>query len=100
VIQITKPGKENSEDISKFRPVSLLNIGGKVLEKVLINIINHHIYYQDFMNINQYDFMPQRSTIYAAVTEIMAREVSIFDSCYTLIDYQKHIKTGRKMWFL
>ena len=33
-------------------------------------------------------------------TEIMAREVWNFDSCYTLIDYQIHIKTGRNMWFL
>ena len=34
------------------------------------------------------------------VTEIMAREVWNFDSCYTLINYQIHIKTGRNMWFL
>ena len=34
------------------------------------------------------------------VTEIMAREVRNFDSCYTLIDYQIHNKTGRNMWFL
>ena len=34
------------------------------------------------------------------VTEIMAREVWNVDSCYTLIDYQIHIKTGRNMWFL
>ena len=34
------------------------------------------------------------------VTEIMAREVWNFDSCYTLIDYQIHIKTVRNMWFL
>jgi hypothetical protein len=34
------------------------------------------------------------------VTEIMAREVWNFDSCYTLIDYQIHIKTGMNMWFL
>ena len=34
------------------------------------------------------------------VTEIMAREVWNFDSCYTLIDYQIHIKPGRNMWFL
>jgi len=33
------------------------------------------------------------------VTEIMAREIWNFDSCYTLIDYQIHIKTGRNMWF-
>jgi len=30
----------------------------------------------------------------------MAREVWKYDSCYTLIDYQIHIKTGRNMWFL
>ena len=34
------------------------------------------------------------------VTEIMAREVWNFDSCYTLLDYQIHIKTGRNMLFL
>ena len=34
------------------------------------------------------------------VTEIMTREVWNFDSCYILIDYQIHIKTGRNMWFL
>ena len=34
------------------------------------------------------------------LTKIMAREVWNFDSCYTLVDYQIHIKTGRNMWFL
>jgi len=34
LIPITKPGKENSEVFSKFHPISLLNTGGKVLEKV------------------------------------------------------------------
>ena len=31
------------------------------------------------------------------VTEIMAREVWKYDSCYTLTDYQIHIKTARNM---
>ena len=31
------------------------------------------------------------------VTEIMMREVWKYDSCYTLIDYQIHIKTDRNM---
>ena len=34
------------------------------------------------------------------VTEIMSREVWNFDSRYTLIDYQIHIKTGRSMLFM
>jgi hypothetical protein len=33
IIPIVKPGKENSLYPSKYRPISLINIGGKVLEK-------------------------------------------------------------------
>jgi hypothetical protein len=43
------------------------NIGGNVLEKVLINRINYHVYSHEFMNNNQFGFTPQRSTIDAAV---------------------------------
>jgi hypothetical protein len=44
---------------------------------------------------------PQNTYIQSwTVTEIMAREVLNFDSCYSLIDYQIHIETGRNMWFL
>jgi hypothetical protein len=47
IIPITKPGKENSMEPSKYHPIILLNIGGKILEKLLINRINHHIYRND-----------------------------------------------------
>jgi hypothetical protein len=30
MIPIVKPGKGNSDEPSKFRPISLLNVGGKV----------------------------------------------------------------------
>jgi len=66
ILPVTKLGKESSE-VSKFRPISLLNIGGKVLEKVLINTINHHVFLQGFMNKNQYGFTPQKGTIDAAM---------------------------------
>ena len=62
-----KPGKENSDEVSKFRPISLLNTGGKVLEKLLINRINHHVFTHDIMKKNQYGFTPQRSTSDAAM---------------------------------
>jgi hypothetical protein len=45
----------------------LLNIGGKVLEKVLINRINHDVFSHDLMNTNQYGFTPQKGTIDAAM---------------------------------
>ena len=67
LIPFTKPGKENSENASKFRPIILLNIGGKVLEKAMINRINHHVYTTDYINHNQYGFTRQVSTIDATM---------------------------------
>src|SRR5215469_13861912 len=67
MIPIVKPEKENSYNLSKFRPISLLDTGGKVLEKLLINRINHHVFAHDIMNNNQYGFTPQRSTSDAAM---------------------------------
>jgi hypothetical protein len=50
---IIKPRKEGSDEVSKFRPISLLNTGGKVLEKIIINRINYHVYSSGYMNGNQ-----------------------------------------------
>jgi len=61
ILPITKPGKE-SIDVSKFRPISLLNIGGKMLDKVMINRKYYHVFSQGFMNKNQYGFTPQKGT--------------------------------------
>jgi len=36
MIPTIKPGKENSTDPAKYRPISLLNIGGNVLENYLV----------------------------------------------------------------
>jgi hypothetical protein len=66
IIPIIKPGKEGS-DVSKFRPISLLDIRGKVLEKMLINRNNHHMFFSGFMKENQFGFRPQKSTIDAAM---------------------------------
>jgi len=45
----------------------LLNIGGKVLEKLLIDRINHHLHSNNLLNKNQYGFLPQKSTADAAL---------------------------------
>ena len=38
-------------------------IGGKILEKALINRINHHMNSTEYLKKNQYGFIPQTSTI-------------------------------------
>jgi len=64
---IIKPGKEYNSDPSKYRPISLLNTEGKVLEKLLIRRIMHYLYKTEFLNNNQYGFTPQKSTVDAAM---------------------------------
>ena len=53
-----------------------------------------------FLMLNYTDITQNTYVQSWTVTEIMAREVWNFDSCYTLIDYKIHIKTGRNVWFL
>ena len=67
MILVPKPGKEADRDPSKYRPVSLLNTQGKVLEKLLIHRIMHHAYTTEELNKNQYGFTPQKNTVDAAM---------------------------------
>jgi hypothetical protein len=52
----------------KFRPISLINVGGKVLEKLLINRIMYNAYTNNRLNHNQFGFTPKKSTTDAAIT--------------------------------
>ena len=49
----------------------------------------------NYTDITQYTYIQSWT-----VTEIMAREVWKYGSCYTLTDCQIRIETGRNMWFL
>jgi retron-type reverse transcriptase len=42
-------------------------VGGKVLEKLLINRIMHHIHSNSLKNPNQFGFTPRKSAIDAAI---------------------------------
>ena len=66
LIPVVKPGKD-SDEVTKFRPIGLLNTEGKIMEKTLITRINYWAYSTNFINNNQYGFTPQRSTIDAAM---------------------------------
>jgi hypothetical protein len=54
IIPLIKPGQKDSQNRSKYRPINLLNIGGKVLKKLLINRIMHYIYKIEYINDSQY----------------------------------------------
>jgi hypothetical protein len=67
IVPITKPGQENSMEVTKFRPISLINGAGKVMEKLLTNRIMHHVYRNELLNGDQYGFIPQKNAIDAAL---------------------------------
>jgi len=54
---------------SKYRPISLLNIGGKVQEELLINRIHHNTHNNELLIDSKYGFTPQNSTTCAAIDE-------------------------------
>jgi hypothetical protein len=68
IIPITKPGKVHSLETSKYCPISPINAGGKVLEKILFTRIQHHLYSNNLLNEHQYGFTPQKSTIDAVMS--------------------------------
>jgi hypothetical protein len=67
LLPIVKSGRENSSDTSKYRPISLLNTEGKVLGKLLRKRIMHHLFKTEYMNVHQYGFTPENSTVDAAM---------------------------------
>ena len=85
IIPIVKPGKETSDDISKCRPISLINTAAKVLEKVLINRIMHHMYSNNLMSKNQYGFTPHTNTIHAVMALKYFVQDSINDGQYVAV---------------
>lgn len=67
IIPIIKHGKTETHSVTKYRPISLLNINGKILEKLMINRIEHHINSRKLFNVRQFGFMAQKSTVDAAM---------------------------------
>ena len=60
-------GREVYNETSKYRPISLINIGGKLLKKLMIDRIMFHRHSNDLFNDNHYGFIPQKGTVDAAM---------------------------------
>ena len=46
---VEKPDKEHSTGVDKYRPISLLSLWGKLVEKLFINRIMHYLKSNDFV---------------------------------------------------
>lgn len=60
VVVLRKPGKSDYTNAKSYRPIGLLSIMGKTLEKMLITRLKWHLLPKG--NKRQYGFVPQRST--------------------------------------
>ena len=77
IFLIPKPNKILT-DPSSYRPISLLNILAKILEKIISHRLRLHLENTNQMNPNQYGFRPKKST-----------EQIIYTSLYFLDTYHK-----------
>lgn len=60
VVVLRKPGKEDYSQAKSYRPIGLLSVMGKVLEKILIKRVRWHLL--PGASPRQYGFVPQRCT--------------------------------------
>lgn len=62
IILLQKPGK-NPEDITSYRPISLLPVAAKIFEKLLLKRIRLELEKNNFIPDHQFGFRQQHSTI-------------------------------------
>ena len=65
VLTIPKPGKPDYSDPKAYRPISLLPVLGKVLEKVILARLQYHDSVTNWFSENQHGFRSGKSTVTA-----------------------------------
>lgn len=63
VIPIPKPNSNHKKTPKDFRPITLLSLFGKILEKIICAKLDEHTYANNLAFKNQYGFTRQKSTI-------------------------------------
>jgi len=63
IIMIVKPGKKNPHDLTSYRPISLLPLLSKILEKILLQRLTPIIDKSKLIPSHQFGFRKKHSTI-------------------------------------
>jgi len=82
VIMILKPGKQPTE-VSSYRPISLLSIISKILEKLLLHRLLSDTHSQDWIPFHQFGFRKAHSTIQQChrLTTIINKTLEVHQYC-------------------
>lgn len=62
VVCIPKPGKDDYTSPASYRPIGLLDVLGKVLERLIMERLKYSLYTRDKMSKKQFGFTAQTST--------------------------------------
>lgn len=95
VIPIPKPGKD-LRNTSSYRPISLLSCIGKLLEKIILNRLLHHVTENNIINPKQFGFRKQHSTVHQLkrVTKYIKQNKNLRRSTgMVLLDIEKAFDT-------
>jgi hypothetical protein len=82
---LKKPNKQDYTTAKSYRPISLLSVFAKVLEKLLINRINYYLESKSLLNSRQYGFRPQKSTVDALMNVTNFIEASYDNKGFALL---------------
>lgn len=59
---IPKPNASKQHSVHSLRPISLLPVMGKILEKLMIDRVMYYLYSNKLLSANQFGFTPNQST--------------------------------------
>ena len=86
----------STQDLNNFRPISLLSVFDKIIEKIMHKRLYEFLEYHDILFENQFGFRKKNSTIYALI-EITERIKESIDNgkfgCGIFIDLKKAFDT-------
>lgn len=96
---IPKPGK-NPQLARNYRPISLLEVPGKILERVINRKLREHLEDNNLYHSNQFGFRQQRGTTHALalITELIAHCKSDKGQCNLVL--RDITKAFDKVWHL
>jgi hypothetical protein len=94
-----RPGKEDNRDASKYRPISLLSVAGKVLDQLMTDRIVLHVHSSVGLNSNQYGFIPQRGTVDAAMAvKVITEENLKQKNCTSVVSFDVRAEFDAAWW--
>ena len=108
IIPLQKEG--NSHDVNNLRPVSLLPLPGKILEKLIQEKLSHYLEFNNILDVKQGGFRPNHSTtdtavkltedIYYAMNNKKATTVVYVDlrKAFDTVNHQIILKKLHKSW--